>query len=84
MVRPVNDAEILDRLNGVFRDVFDQPEMTVSPSTTADQVPGWDSLMNVRLFVSTEMEFGTRFDTAEITSLRNVGDLVTLIKAKTA
>ena len=84
MVRPVNDAEILDRLNGVFRDVFDQPEMTVSPSTTADQVPGWDSLMNVRLFVSTEMEFGTRFHTAEITTLRHVGDLVTRIKAKTA
>jgi acyl carrier protein len=45
-------------------------------------VHGWDSLMNVRLFVATEMEFGTRFDTAEINSLRNVGDLVRLIKAK--
>jgi len=78
----MTEQHILDRLTEVFRDVFDRPDLTLSLNTTADQVLGWDSLMNVRLFVATEMEFGTRFDTAEINSLRNVGDLVKLIKAK--
>jgi acyl carrier protein len=80
----MTEQHILDRLTEVFRDVFDRPDLTLGLSTTADQVHGWDSLMNVRLFVATEMEFGTRFDTAEINSLRNVGDLVKLIKAKEA
>jgi acyl carrier protein len=69
-------------LTTVFREVFDRSDLSLTSATTADQVAGWDSLMNVRLFVATEMEFDTRFDTSEITSLKNVGDLVNLINAK--
>jgi len=78
----MTDEQILVRLTDVFRDVFDRSDLVLTQSTTADQVNGWDSLMNVRIFVATEMEFGTRFDTAEISSLRNVGDLIRLINAK--
>ena len=73
--------DTLQRLQDVFRDVLDQPGLVLARETTADQVEGWDSLTNVRLMVATEMEFGTRFDTAGINSLRNVGDLVDLIGA---
>jgi acyl carrier protein len=79
----MTDEQILSRLTDVFRDVLDQPNLTLEPGTTAEQVDGWDSLMNVRLFVATELEFGTRFDTVEINSLRDVGDLVKLISTKT-
>jgi len=78
----MTDEQILLRLTDVFRDVFDRYDIVLTPATTADQVNGWDSLMNVRIFVATEMEFGARFDTAEISSLRNVGDLIRLISAK--
>jgi acyl carrier protein len=78
----MTDEQILVRLTDVFRDVFDRYDLVLTQSTTADQVNGWDSLMNVRIFVATEMEFGMRFDTAEISSLRNVGDLIRLISAK--
>jgi len=78
----VTDGEILSQLTDIFREVFDRPDLTLTPTTTAAQVPGWDSLMNVRLFVATEMEFGARFDTSEINSLKNVGDLINLIKSK--
>jgi acyl carrier protein len=78
----VTDGQILSRLTDIFREVFDRPNLTLTPTTTADQVVGWDSLMNVRLFVATEMGFGVRFNTSEITSLKMVGDLISLIKAK--
>ena len=73
--------DVLRRLTDVFRDVLDQPGLVLTRETTADQFEGWDSLTNVRLMVAAEMEFGTRFDTAGINSLRNVGDLVDLIGA---
>lgn len=75
------ETNVMRRLQDVFRDVLDQPGLVLTRETTADQVEGWDSLTNVRLMVAAEMEFGTRFDTAAINSLRNVGDLADLIGA---
>ena len=63
--------DVLQGLQDVFRDVLDQPGLLLTRETTADQVEGWDSLMNVRLMVATGMEFGARFDTAGINLLRN-------------
>jgi acyl carrier protein len=68
----------------VFRDVFDDEELTVSPETTAADVPGWDSLMHVRLIVALESALRVRFSSAEVASLKNVGELVGLIERKTA
>jgi acyl carrier protein len=75
-------VEILSKLTNIFRDVFDRPDLVLTNETTADKVEGWDSLMNVRLFVAMEMEFHIRFSTAEINSLSHVGDLVKLIASK--
>ena len=61
---------------------FPHRNAVLGRETTADDVEGWDSLMHVRLTVATEMEFGHRFDTAEINALRNVGDFVDLIASK--
>jgi acyl carrier protein len=78
----MTEDEIFVKLTRVFREVLDRPDMVLAKDTAADSVEGWDSLMNVRLFVAAEVEFNTRFDTAEISSLRNVGDLVRLIGSK--
>ena len=72
----------LDRLQDVFRDVFEDDGLTVGPETTADDVDGWDSLMHVTMMVNVEKTFGVRFSSREVASLRNVGHLVELIEAK--
>lgn len=74
---------ILNRLTPVLRDVFDNDDLIATPELTASNVPGWDSLGNVRLFVEIERVFNTRFAAPEITSLANVGQLAALIKQKT-
>jgi acyl carrier protein len=42
---PMSDR--LERLNQVFRDVFDDDELDITRRTTANDVEGWDSLMHV-------------------------------------
>jgi acyl carrier protein len=74
--------DIMSHVTQVFRDVFNRPDMVVTEGTTSRDVPGWDSLKNVYLFVEAESAFGIKFSIAEIDSLRNVGDLVRLIAAK--
>ena len=80
----LSDARIYDDLNGIFREVFDDPALTVGPETTAADVPDWDSQNHIALIVATEAHFGVRFRTAELESLKNVSDFVKLIQAKVA
>jgi acyl carrier protein len=67
----------------IFQDVFDEDSITVTPKLSADDVEGWDSLTHIRLMLTVEKAFDTKFSVSEIGRLENVGDLVTLIKGKT-
>ena len=70
---------LLDKLTGVFRDVFEDDALIVTEKTTSAEVHGWDSLMHVRLMLNVERAFGIRFKSAEIAGLKNVGELVQLV-----
>lgn len=75
-------GEIITKLTTVFQKSFADPTLSLSPSTTANDIKGWDSLMHINLIVAVEKEFGVRFTSREITGLNNVGDLITLISRK--
>lgn len=74
--------EVYDRLNEVFRDVFDDENIVVNENTTADDIEDWDSLEHINLVVAIENEFGIKFSMGETTSLKNVGEMVSLINQK--
>ena len=73
---------VLEQLQDIFREVFDDDELTVSPETTAKDIEDWDSLMQIQLIVAAERSFGVKFTTQEMSSLKNVGDFVALIEKK--
>jgi len=77
----MDEAQIYSRLNGIFEDVFDDDSIQVTPELSAKDVDGWDSLTHIRLILTVEKAFKTKFSTSEIGRLENVGDLVALIKA---
>ena len=74
--------QIEGRLLQVFRTVFDDPDLVVEGRTTANDVDGWDSLTHINLIVAVEREFKVRFTTAEVTGMKNVGDLLGAILRK--
>ena len=78
----LTDEEILSRITDVVRDQLDDDEIALTPTTEANSVDGWDSLAHVRIMIAVEEEFGVRFQTSEITSLKNVGGLVALVRSK--
>ena len=79
-----NFDEIYKELTQIFRDVLDNDDIDLSPATTAQDVQGWDSLAHISLIVAVERTFKIRFDSAEIGALTNVGELATLVAARTA
>lgn len=78
----MNTEQLYERLNGVFRDVFDDDNITVSAGTTANDIDDWDSLEHIRLIAAVEDEFGVRFKMGEVSTMKNVGDMVEIIKKK--
>ena len=72
--------EIFERLNEVFRDVFDDDTITVAEDTTAADVEGWDSLMHITLISAVEDEFDVNFNMKDVVSMKQVGDMVDIIE----
>jgi acyl carrier protein len=78
------NGELLERLTEVFQNVFDDDELTITPETTAQDVEGWDSLTHVTLLINAERTFGVKFSSSEVASLKNVGELLDLIRKHSA
>ena len=71
--------EIYERLNKVFQDVFDDESIVVNENTTSADIEEWDSLEHINLVVAVESEFVMKFTLGETTSMKNVGEMVTII-----
>jgi acyl carrier protein len=76
--------EIAARLTPIFRDVFNDDALVVSEGMTAADVPTWDSLSNINMIIAVEKAFGVKFSIKDVRSLKNVGELLALIKKKSA
>ncbi len=68
--------EAFEKLNAVFRDVFDDESITVTDSTTADDIEDWDSLSHINLVESVEDEFEVKFSMKDVVKMKNVGEMV--------
>ena len=79
----MDQAQIYSKLTTVFRDVFDEDDLKLTPETTADDVDGWDSLSHIRLVLAVSKSFGVKFSASEIGGLQNVGEFADLIQKKT-
>lgn len=71
-----------ERIQRVFREVFDDDALHVADTTSAKDVPNWDSLSHVKLVLRLEEEFNIRFSLHEVTTMANVGDLKRAIVAR--
>lgn len=71
--------EILERVNKVFKEVFDDEDVSVQFESTAADVEGWDSLRHITLIEAVEDEFDMRFQMNEVTGMKDVGEMVDII-----
>ena len=78
---PVN--AICSELTPIFQDVFDDDDLVVVPTLTAEAVDAWDSLSHIRLVLAIEAHYGLSFTAAEMAGLRDVGELARVIARKT-
>lgn len=66
--------QIYEKLNEVFRDVFDDESICVNGTTTSNDIEDWDSLEHINLIAAVEQEFGVKFNMGQVVSMKNVGE----------
>lgn len=75
--------EIETKLQEVFRDVFQDETLVILPEMTAGNVDKWDSITHLIMISKVEDVFNVSFRLKELIKLKNVGDLIALLKEKT-
>lgn len=78
----MDQNEVLSKLNTIFRKVFDDDSLVITRKTTADDIDDWDSLEHITLIGTVEKAFGMRFKTKEVSSMKNVGEMVDIIVSR--
>ena len=76
----MNRTEILEKLNEVYHDVFDNNDIVVTEQTNANDIEEWDSLIHITLISAVEDEFDVSFDMKTVVSMKNVGDMIDAIE----
>ena len=74
-----SSADLLARVQDVFRVELDDEALVVAPDTSQKNLKAWDSLAHMRLVNGIESEFDIQFSLAEIEQISSVRQFVQLI-----
>lgn len=75
----MNEQQIFDAVQNIFRDNFDDDSLVLTRETTADDIEDWDSLEQINLLTAIEKKFNIKFKLADVRNLKNVGNLLDLV-----
>jgi acyl carrier protein len=74
---------VLTKVRQAFKTSFDDIDpQSVTMETTADDVPGWDSVGHLSLGANLEEVFGINLDVDDLMEMENVRTIVRIIEAK--
>src|SRR3954469_20424322 len=79
----VTQAEEIQTIQPLFRDVLDQPDLLLTPASNASNVDDWDSLAHINIVMAIERHYKVKFALGELQGLKNVGEMADLIIRKT-
>jgi acyl carrier protein len=75
----MNQSEVFNKVVEVCKDVFDNNELVLNESSCAANINEWDSLTHLSVISDLEEEFDISFSLDEITTIKNLGELVRVI-----
>lgn len=72
--------DILERLNDIFIEIFDDEGIKITDETTMDDIDGWDSLTHIAIVAEAESTFNIKFSMQDIMGVKKVGDIADVIE----
>jgi len=78
----MNREELFEKIQEIFRDIFDNENLKIEESTNSSDIDDWDSLNHINLVVAIESEIKIKFNFDELSTLKDVGAMMDLILKK--
>ena len=72
---------IHNRLEQVFREVFDDDSLVLNDAMTAADVAGWDSVAHINLMFTIEQSFGVQFSGNQLAEFTNIGEIKSFLES---
>ena len=66
----------IKKLTTIFRDVFDNDSLIITPSTEIKKIDGCDSITNISLLAEIQDEFRIKYSIDDITRINTVQDIL--------
>ncbi len=75
----MTEASIKSELQPIFAKVFSDPNIEIIDSMNAENVEKWDSVTHLTMILEVEQYYQIKFKLKELTSMKNVGDMIQII-----
>lgn len=79
----MNNEQIMEAVQDIFRDNFDDDSLCLTRDTCADDIEDWDSLEQINLLTAIEKKFSLKFRLDDVRGLQDVGGLIDLVSRLT-
>lgn len=73
---------IISEMIPIFRQVFKNEDLVLTPYLTVSDIDNWDSMNNFIMVTELEKHFNIRFTLRDLNSLKTVNDIASKIYAK--
>ena len=74
--------EVFEKVNEIFRDIFEDDTIVVTDITTTADIEDWDSYEHINLINAIEQTFSMKFTMGQVVSMKNVGEMVDILMEK--
>lgn len=75
-------TDIKRKIEGVFREVFDDESLVVSDTLSTETLSAWDSLGHIRLISALEDDLAITFTLEEIESMTSVAKILAVLASR--
>ncbi len=75
----MNKDYVIAEVRNICREVFENPTLEISETSSAKTIENWDSMTNLILIDKIEKKFNINFSLDEIMEAENIGDLIKVI-----
>jgi acyl carrier protein len=80
----MSDTFIQENLTRIFRQIFDNNTIILTPEMTAEDIEAWDSMANIALAIEIENVFRLKIKIGDMENLKSIDDIIKLIKSNKA
>lgn len=73
---------MFERVREIAADILQVPAEQITPSSSPETIPSWDSVQHLNLVLALEQEFDLQFEPEEIDKMKNIEQLLDVLGSK--